>query len=246
MPDGGGGGGSGGGGSAGGSTSPSAPKILTISTNVRTLHETEVLTVSAVVTDPDGIGDVIGGQLLTSDGTAAYGAFATDAGEGAYSLSLAWSTINATESIDTGVGMPASRTFRAKFFDAEGNSSYRDITVELACRNQVAACDGVCESGPTEYSTDQCGSCNHSCPLVSGGDVTCQMRTSDSAGICVLVTVTSQRVACATQCTGSYNICYGAFAKYGEEYVNGGCATAPAATNNMTAFESLECLCGDI
>lgn len=244
LPDGGGGGGGGGG--SGGSTSPAAPKILTVSTNLKTLHENEILTVSAVVTDPNGIGDVIGGQLLTVDGGAAYGAFATDAGEGAYSLSLSWPAINATESIDTGVGMPTSRTFRATFFDAEGNSSYRDISVDFACRNtQAAACGGVCDSGPTQYSTQQCGSCNHSCPAVAGGDVTCEMR-NDGAGICMSVKVTSQRVACTTQCSGTFSRCYGAFPKYGEEYLNIPCSSAPVATNNMKAFESIECLCGDI
>lgn len=240
LPDGGGGGG---GGSGGGSTSPAAPKILSINTNTKTLHERDMLTVSAVVTDPDGIGDVIGGQLFTVDGSSAYGAFATDAGEGAYSLTLAWNAINATESIETSACMSTSRTFRAAFFDAEGNSSYREVTIDLACLSPSAGAHyGICDAEDM-YTLDHCGSCDHSCPSVSGAEVACEM-TPDDRGICAMYKDLTQRVACSTQCTGPYSRCYGGDAKYGENWVSISCATVPEATNNNDAFQMLECICG--
>jgi hypothetical protein len=53
-----------------------------------TMTSSDRLAVSAVVTDPDGIDDLIGGTLTTTDGASTFGAFATDASEGAYSISL--------------------------------------------------------------------------------------------------------------------------------------------------------------
>lgn len=227
---------------SGGSTSPSAPKILSLSTNIKTVHETDTLTISAVVTDPDGIGDVIGGQLMTSDGDSAYGAFATDAGEGAYSMTLSWGGINTTESIDTMVGAPASRSFRAKFFDAEGNSTYRDITVGLQCSNTtLAACDGRC--GSIAYTTEQCGECGHSCPAVGNNDVQCLQQ--NNTGLCLMAKIVPQRVACTTQCAAPYPHCLAADAAYGSEYVNVACNAVPEAMNNNVAFVDLECICGE-
>jgi hypothetical protein len=245
LPDGGGGGG-GAGGSGGGSTSPSAPKILTINTNLKTLHETGMLTVSAVVTDPDGIGDVIGGQLLTSDGSSAYGAFATDAGEGAYSLTLDWNAINATESIDTDLCAPTSRTFRASFFDAEGNSSYREVSVTLECLDSTnVAHGGYCSRSADDelYTLDHCGSCGHSCPAAP--DAACGML-SDDRGVCFVFKETTQRVACSTLCTGVYKRCFGADAHYGNYTADVACTELPAATNYGEPFAKMECFCTDM
>lgn len=87
-----------------GSVSPRSPTILSLKTNVLTVKDTDRLVVSAVVTDPDGIDDLIGGELTTADGTATYGAFATDAGEGAYSIVLSWGDLNTAETIETLAG----------------------------------------------------------------------------------------------------------------------------------------------
>lgn len=44
------------------------------------------MTFSVVLTDPDGIDDLIGGTLKDPDSGSSYGAFVTEAGEGAYAL----------------------------------------------------------------------------------------------------------------------------------------------------------------
>lgn len=126
---GGGGGGDGGGGSGisnGGASSVASPKILSLHTNISSMTSSDMLVISAVVTDPDGIDDVIGGNLETPDGIAAYGAFANDASEGAYAISLTWDSLDAVQVVSAG-----PRTLRATFFDVEGNTVWRDVSVTL-------------------------------------------------------------------------------------------------------------------
>ena len=121
---------------SGGSTSIAAPTILSIHTNITTMTPSESLVISAVVADPDGIDDVIGGNLVTPDDTAAYGAFATDASEGAYRISLSWNSLTMLAPIATEDGSVA-RTLRAEFFDVEGNQSWRDVVVEMVPAGHV-------------------------------------------------------------------------------------------------------------
>ncbi|HTL38098.1 MAG TPA: hypothetical protein VL326_33440 [Kofleriaceae bacterium] len=237
------GGGGGSGSGSGGSTSPASPKILSIATNVMTLHEGEQLVVTAVVTDPNGIDDVIGGQLATSGG-AVYGSFATDASEGAYSLSLSWSAIDVTQSIDTDAGTSTSRPFRATFFDAEGNSTYRDVTVAMQCQNATdAACSGTC-TDMSMPSTDHCGSCDHKCPAANFAS---HCYLDSMGGVCWVEAHISIAKACSAVCAGPYPVCYEAYAHYGSNpEVPIDCATVPAAMQDTTSFSSIDCICGDI
>jgi hypothetical protein len=232
-----------------GMSSPQAPKILALNTNNTTLDETDVLVISAVVTDPDGIGDLIGGQLMTADGTSAYGAFATDAAEGAYSLSLSWSAINSTDAINTDAGATTQRTFRATFFDTAGHSSYRDVTVGLRCSlNSAAACNGACTTGESYTTLDQCGSCNHACPIAAGGGerecVTKESIPSLPQPTCMSPVSTTQRVSCASKCLAPYAKCGAAVAYYsGGAQTQIPCSTVPAAQHEMQAFADLYCIC---
>src|SRR6185312_17002618 len=132
--------------SNGGASSSSSPKILSLHTNISSMTSSDVLVISAIVTDPDGIDDVIGGNLETPDGIAAYGAFATDASEGAYSISLTWDSMNAVVAVDTDAGGSVSRTMRATFFDVEGSTVWGEVSITLGCGAATkAACDGRCE-----------------------------------------------------------------------------------------------------
>ena len=141
-------------------SSPQAPKILSLHTNVSTLTEGNDLVISAVVTDPDGIDDLIGGNLTTADGNSAYGVFSTAAAEGAYSISLSWGIINTTSEITVGLGATAPRQFRAVFFDAEGHSTVQQLSVGLTCGPHAATCGSHCWALNTP---DHCGSCEP-CP----------------------------------------------------------------------------------
>src|SRR5262249_50741953 len=99
-----------------------APKVLSFGTNVTTLTEGQSVSFSTVVTDPQGIDNLIGGTLKDENG-ATYGSFATSGQEGAYALTLSWDAINQVEAIAFDYGGKATRTFAAEFFDVEGHSA---------------------------------------------------------------------------------------------------------------------------
>ncbi|HPH68399.1 MAG TPA: hypothetical protein PLF40_21730 [Kofleriaceae bacterium] len=128
---------------AGGVTNPSAPRFLSFGTNVTRLTEYETISFTAVLTDPDGIDDLIGGSLTSPDGTIQYGAFASPGQEGSYSIRLTWDAINQVEDIT--FATKERREFRAEFFDAAGHSAERLISIELSCNDRYA-CDGNCAS----------------------------------------------------------------------------------------------------
>jgi len=98
----------------------------------------DTLVITAVVSDPDGIDDLIGGTLMDSTAALSYGAFATAASEGAYSLSLGWSALNSTAPINAPAGTGEDRTFLAEFFDAAANRARGEISVTLACEDSEA------------------------------------------------------------------------------------------------------------
>jgi hypothetical protein len=120
---------------------PEGPRYLQFSTNTTELHQDESVIVTAVLTDPDGVDDLIGGSLLDPGG-ASYGAFATSAAEGSYELTLSWDEIDAVAPIDFATSL--SRTFQAKFFDVAGHEAIRSFSLTLACDSGGPACDGTC------------------------------------------------------------------------------------------------------
>jgi hypothetical protein len=172
-------GGTGGGvvGGVGGQMSGLGPIFLSLAANTMLLKPKDSLVITAVLTDPDGIDDLIGGSITDPDTGGSYGAFATAAAEGSYSISLGWDAINAVRPIDAMPG-GSPRVFRSEFFDVAGNKATRDISITFACdAGDVSPaffcqtflgepctptlCGGVC----TEVRLDpnNCGTCRNVC-----------------------------------------------------------------------------------
>ncbi|HRE90003.1 MAG TPA: hypothetical protein PK095_12795, partial [Myxococcota bacterium] len=123
---------------------PGAPRILSLSANTTVLNRGSTLIITAVVTDPNGIDDLIGGQLEAPSG-GTYGAFATSAAEGSYTIQLTWEALNTVRGIDAApTGSPLE--FKAVFFDVAGARAEKSLTVTTRCDGQgvEALCDGEC------------------------------------------------------------------------------------------------------
>jgi hypothetical protein len=135
------------------------PVILTFGTNVTSITQGQQVTFTAIVTDPDGIGDVIGGTLLDGGG-ATYGAFSTSAQEGAYQVMISWDQIDQVTSIDFAQGATPTRTFKAQFFDQGGHTAEKTVDITLTC-NGNGACLGVCKNMSADAAN--CGTCGTKC-----------------------------------------------------------------------------------
>ncbi len=147
------------------SRDPNGPLILSVGSNITRLttnftNEVESVVFSVVATDPDGIDDLIGGQLVDPGG-GVYGSLATASAEGSYQIEVSWDDINRVRPIHVPVG-GGERAFRILLFDQAGHQATEDVLLELACEfDGLAACDGEC----TNVSRDNrhCGSCETSC-----------------------------------------------------------------------------------
>ena len=145
------------------------PEILSLSSNLTTLGEFDNATVSAVVTDPDGVADLIGGVLLDPVSDSTYGAF-NSTGAGTFTISVSWNSLGPVRTID--FDGSATRVVRARFFDQAGNEAFGDLTFTLRCDEDDGACDGrcgaercngTCLSGEDLSSDANCGGCGVSC-----------------------------------------------------------------------------------
>ena len=230
-----------------GGTSADAPIIPSLATNVTTLLPTQNLVVTAVVTHPQGIAQVIGGTL-NDPGGASYGAFMVSTTAGAYSLTLTWGALETVQDITTPPG-GGSRMFVATFYDQAGHSTSKSFTIVLQCPTTTdAICASLCVSVQSNGSA--CGACGHSCatlyPSLPG--VACsQGRCSGSLTTTVLESCSAACQALGLSCTGTET----------PGYNDGGaviapmtmaCTAVPPATIPWTGtqilpFDNLVCTC---
>jgi hypothetical protein len=247
-----------GGGSGGAVGGAGAPIFLTLTANTALLEYQQTLTVAAVLTDPDGIDDLIGGVLVDPTTGNSYGAFMTAAAEGSYSLMVPWAAINTVAAIDAdppGV----DRRFRAEFFDSAGHKTTRDLTVRLRCNAPGARTEQACCDGKQFFvnARTSCGTCNRACvpPAWSSYVFTACTQFHCSAQAAAMPTLQSCTAACASLGATCREInAYSTperddwvgFAQYAEEApLLPTCDAVPAPVGPTTgsAFRSVTCMC---
>jgi hypothetical protein len=225
-------------GSGGITGDPEGPRFLAFSTNVETLLEGESLVLSAILTDPDGIDDLIGGTLVDPATRRSYGSFATSAAEGSYSLTLSWQQINTLASITTGgPGTTVERSFAAEFFDVAGNSAEQVLTVQLGCGDDATCCSGT--GADLTVDAEHCGSCERACP----SDGTCNQ------GGCEWGERTTVRQSCNATCAANGGVCEPGV----DHEVSGTCGTIEVECDDVPlendpescGFNAVVCLCVD-
>ncbi len=136
------------------------PEIQTLSASATELTEGESVTVTALVTDPEGASNVLSGTLVDAETGDLYGTF-TGRGAGSFDMALSWDDLNAVMDIDLAEGASGSRTLSAAFLDEEGHESApQSISLTLSC-GVDAACAGACAD--FDADTDNCGACGNTC-----------------------------------------------------------------------------------
>lgn len=138
---------------------PGAPIFLSLQTNVAKITAGESVIFTAVLTDPDGVDDIVGGTLSDTTGMIGYGPFVAAGEDGTYSISLSWDAVHQAEPIEF-EGMDLIRVFRAEFYDQAANKVSKDVNLTLMCA-EGSACDGVCTD--IMANVDNCGGCGAAC-----------------------------------------------------------------------------------
>lgn len=138
---------------------PGAPVFLSLQANVSKITAGESVIFTAVLTDPDGVQDIVGGTLSDTTGMIGYGPFVAAGEDGTYSIALSWDAVHQAEAIEF-EGMDLVRVFRAEFYDQAANKVSRDVNLALTCA-EGSACDGVCTDLMTNGA--HCGACGSAC-----------------------------------------------------------------------------------
>jgi len=232
------------------------PRFLDFGANTGTMTPSVELVFSAVLTDPDGIDDLIGGTLVDPAG-GTYGAFQTAAAEGAYTLTLRWAEIDAVRPLDFSVD-GSERVFRAVFFDVAGHEVSDEISVRLDCDgDDEGSCDGTCVS---LSSNDDCGECGNSCDDLYDVPEVLTGYGCDPSRRCLVLIQSMTRDDCDTVCSASALVCTtdnpdgdAGVSRYGQQsdgntalydaVALATCETTPAATLNTWDLVWVECFC---
>ncbi|MCY0987871.1 hypothetical protein OV203_12100 [Nannocystis sp. ILAH1] len=225
--------------------------FLSFGTNVATLTQDESVTFNAILTDPDGVADIVGGTLRSADESLEFGVFVAAGQPGAYSLSLSWAQIHQTQPIEFDSG-ESPRGFRAVFFDQGGLKATDDLTLDLVCAGG-AACDGNC----TDLALDglNCGTCGRTC---DAGEDGCEsgacvpnwsrcVNYNEGLETCMVICQEIGETCVEDGCLGENTAVY--FDSLDQCEENGGPANIPVMCNEMHEWDissyAVKCCCTD-
>lgn len=147
------------------SSEPGGPVIASLATNRASITDGEVITFTAIVTDPDGLDDIAGGTLTLAGAANPLGAFVQQAG-GTYTIDVTWAQIASARPIE--FTSDETRTFHAEFVDNTSRRGTRDAALLLTCGGN-AACASACTD--QQENSSHCGACGRACRTAgeSGG-----------------------------------------------------------------------------
>lgn len=198
-----------------GGTHPSAggPRILSFTSTIAMMAPNDTAQFTVIATHPDGVDNVIGGQLQDRDGRT-YGVLATSAAEGAYGFNLSFRQLNGIAAIsDQTASARPFREFRARIFDAAGNEAFSDfIRITFTCGIDQAPdgehpageswlCRGACVD--ILSSRSNCGACGVTVPRESecrNGQVSCTYEYQSCGGACVFYNDLRNCGTCGRNC----------------------------------------------
>ncbi len=135
-----------------------APALESLEPNPAELTQGQSVRLTAVVSDPDGIGDIGGGRVEDSVGTRL--ALFTPVGPGQYEAAVTWVDLQESSNIEF-VG-ESVRVLVVVFFDTSGNETRTQTQLRLHCGSAgvTGACAGECMALDT---SERCGSCSQGC-----------------------------------------------------------------------------------
>ncbi len=221
---------------------PTGAPTVTLRSRVASLDPQSSAVFEATVSDPDGLADVLGGELRAPTGQV-YGQFVR-AGAGTFTIETSWSQLNNVVPIS---GAPGDTlAFTAVFFDAASNMGSGSVTLPIVCPglgNDYLICSGLCSSN---VDTNTCGSCSLSCPHSSYFD------KCVAPGVCEgVVAITQDGPTCAAACMTHHGASAHCVRAEGEgatyrQSSPATCAMIPGdpAPNAQVAITLVWCVCG--
>jgi hypothetical protein len=232
------GGGAGKMGTGGTSGDPRGPIFLSLSLSPTVIHSDGTpasTTISAVMTDPDGVMDIVGGTLLSADESHNFGAFGEPGVAGTYTFTISYLDMRMAKIVPNFFQMQAI-TLLVRFFDQAGHVTTRTIDVEVACGDWV--CAGACTT--TAYDDFNCGGCGRVCVGANSSSST-RICSSSKCRPDYIGLVKAPDSTCDEACKTNGTVCVenGCFPSSTLEVDNGGISTkvyAAPCSADLTSF----------
>ncbi len=174
-------------------SSQDAPTIIELGASPSRISEGQSTLVSAIVTDPQGVEDIVAGRLLDGQTSDLIGNFRSIGG-GSFEIDVSWSLLDSFRPISFGPN-GTQRSLTAEFIDNANERSTRSLSITLDCEG-LSACEGTCGFetcngaclDPFEdyFSDENCGGCGVSCRAdQTCGNQGCEaLPESDVGGPC--------------------------------------------------------------
>ncbi len=167
------------------------------------LTDHNIITLSATVTDPDGVGDLSGGALTAGPANTNVGAFSGAVGQ--YTFTLTWASLPASAlTFGTNGGTIA---LTAHFYDHSSGQGTATLMLALSCSGSgLSACSGACVDLKTSVTNcGQCGRkapggvgvCTNGVPMCPAGSTSC---SSGANAYCSFLNTTSECGSCGNDC----------------------------------------------
>lgn len=152
------------------------PQIVSFDLSATTLRDTDVAVATVVVTDPDGLADIVAPLLIEPVSGRTLGTL-TQSAPGTFTASVTWQTFPADVPIEFVRG-GTSRFLRVQFSDLAGLTTSSTKELRLVCDADLPACNSACgalrctgEGNACVAVTDAvdedeaCSSCNIGCDV---------------------------------------------------------------------------------
>jgi hypothetical protein len=172
--------------------------VLELRSSPASISQGATVEITAMVSDPDGIADLLGGTLLRDSDGSLYGAFHQVSG-GTFTASLSWAQLDALEPIE--FEGTASRRMRAEFLDQAGHKGWAALDLPLSCPAH-AACAGACVDLASD--ANHCGSCATTCDEAGGVGGCAARHCMPSLSLCF---DPEMKASCAAVCGGEGSTC---------------------------------------
>lgn len=194
---------------------PQGPRIQSIAISSNTLTDSETATLTVVVTDPDGVEDIVGPLLIEPISSTTLGTL-TSSGAGTFTATVSWNTWSSVDPVEFSGAAGDVRFVRVQFSDVAGHRVTSTERIQVVCDGGLPACDGRCgavrcagqdntclDTEGSPISADGlCGICGQGCSSCASGCTCFNESPSCTGGADCLFTINNEGQG-ATQCAAN-------------------------------------------
>jgi hypothetical protein len=194
---------------------PLGPRVQSFTASLSTLSDDDNATLIVVVSDPDGIDDIVGALILEPVSGATLGTLSSAGAPGTFTSIVSWNTWEDVAPIEFVRGT-VQRFIRVQFSDLDGHEVTSTLAFTMTCGN-APACNSQCGAVRCLANDNQCVStegnpisdaqlcniCNAGCQACTTGCACFDESPRCSGGNDCIVSIDGEGEVTQMQCTAN-------------------------------------------